>query len=141
MKGTLISWFALLTLALSSATERAVAQPLPTTPPPVSPYLNLLRRGASPALNYYDIVRPQVEFRNFSQQVQQQVTNNQQSIANLENNPNTLVTGHAAGFMTSSRYFMTRGAQGSSNRGISTGPINRPANSATSRGAPNVPYR
>jgi hypothetical protein len=37
----------------------------PTAPgyrPPVSPYLNILRPGGNPALNYYNLTRPQQQF-------------------------------------------------------------------------------
>jgi hypothetical protein len=38
--------------------------------PPVSPYLNILRTGAPPALNYYNIVQPQFQFGNQISQLQ-----------------------------------------------------------------------
>lgn len=37
--------------------------PYPGSTPTVSPYLNILGRG-NPAINYYGITRPQIEFRN-----------------------------------------------------------------------------
>ena len=36
----------------------------PRATPPVSPYLSLLNRDNSMAFNYYQLYRPQVEFRN-----------------------------------------------------------------------------
>lgn len=59
-----------LLLGLTSA---AGAQPpMRYTPPPAfSPYLNLNRAGASPAINYFGIVRPQIDFRNSIQGLQQ----------------------------------------------------------------------
>ncbi len=42
--------------------NRSVAQPT------VSPYINLLRRGNSTALNYYGLVRPEQEFRAANEQ-------------------------------------------------------------------------
>src|SRR6266849_4481527 len=42
-------------------------------PPGASPYLNLLRSGSSQAVNYYGLVRPQTDFRNSIQGLQQQV--------------------------------------------------------------------
>lgn len=42
----------------------------PTTRPTFSPYLNLLRRENSTLLNYYGLVRPEIEFRNANQQFQ-----------------------------------------------------------------------
>jgi hypothetical protein len=45
--------------------------------PPVSPYLNILRAGAPPGLNYYNIVQPQFQFGNQISQLQM----NQQQLA------------------------------------------------------------
>jgi hypothetical protein len=42
--------------------------------PTVSPYLNLNRGGTNPAINYYGIVRPQMQTQQNLQQVQQQLT-------------------------------------------------------------------
>src|SRR5262249_10483647 len=68
--------------------------------PVVSPYLNLARTG-DPAVNYYGLVRPQIAFNRAIQNI-----NN--DINYIESNPNLPVqTGHAAGFMTQGRYFMT----------------------------------
>ena len=49
--------------------------PAPAAPyrPPVSPYLNLLNRQTSPAVNYYGIVRPQVQFGQAIQQQQSEL--------------------------------------------------------------------
>ena len=55
----------------------------PVTQPAVSPYINLLRRDNPAYLNYYGLVRPEVEFRNSINLLQQQVTTNQQSITDL----------------------------------------------------------
>lgn len=59
-------------------TDQASGQPLaprrvgsPPPPPTVSPYLNLLRGGASPGVNYYGLVRPQQYFQNSIQGLQQ----------------------------------------------------------------------
>src|SRR5437016_1126676 len=57
---------------------------VPANRPPVSPYLNLLRPASPLYLNYYGLVRPQVEFRNTAQALQQEVTANRASIAGLE---------------------------------------------------------
>ena len=43
--------------------------------PSVSPYLNLLRRGSSPAINYYGLVRPAFDVQNNLNSLQQQVQN------------------------------------------------------------------
>ena len=73
----------------------------------VSPYLQLNRLGAPPALNYYNLVRPQFQFGNAIQQLGQQVITGQQDIANLETPTPLPPTGHAVGFQTHLRYFGT----------------------------------
>src|SRR4051794_19633319 len=60
------------------ASSTAWAQPGPRYTPPsarpaVSPYLNLTRTGTDPAINYYGIVRPQLEFNNSIQNLNRQV--------------------------------------------------------------------
>lgn len=100
-------------LVLGSGT--ALAQPAAGTyRPPVSPYLNLARPG-SPGINYYGLVRPQQEFRNGLQQLQQQ-SNNQPQVTGSQ--PEDLVTGHGSHYMNFSHYF---GGQG-----LATGNAIRP---------------
>src|SRR5262245_51148744 len=74
--------------------------------PPVSPYINLLRPGTNPAINYYGLVRPQVEFRNNILGLQQQVgaLDTQVGIdeAGMAAFP---TTGHPVAFMNYSHYF------------------------------------
>src|ERR1700678_234592 len=41
--------------------------------PAFSPYLNLNRGGTSAAINYYGLVRPQIDFQNSINNLQQQV--------------------------------------------------------------------
>ncbi len=50
----------------------------PYRQPAVSPYLNLLRNGGSVASNYYNLVRPQQEFRRGMQYNEQSINNLQQ---------------------------------------------------------------
>ena len=85
----------------------------PASRPGFSPYLNLLRRDVNPALSYYGLVRPEIQAANSIQQLQQQ----QNTIAGQlqEQNPANIAlpqTGHAAGFQTQSRFFMTKSARG-----------------------------
>ncbi len=64
---------AVVLLSLVS-TAQAQYRPVPQAPNPygprVSPYLNLLNRQTNPAINYYGIVRPQVQFNQAIQQQQ-----------------------------------------------------------------------
>jgi hypothetical protein len=83
----------------------------PYAKPVFSPYLNLLRGGASPAVNYYGIVRPEIEFRSGIQSLQQQVTAQANTIAADE--AATLPgTGHSTQFNNLSHYFYYQGAAG-----------------------------
>ena len=52
----------------------------PYARPTVSPYLNLLRPGASPAINYYGLVRPQQQFQSDIGQLDQQSSALQQGV-------------------------------------------------------------
>jgi hypothetical protein len=100
-----------LGLLAGSAAGPAMAQ-LPSSKPTVSPYLNLTRRGDPPAINYYNLVRPEISFRQSIQQLQQQTTTNQQAISTLEAGttaPALSPTGYPAGFQTHLRYFQNLG--------------------------------
>src|SRR5262245_7333705 len=76
--------------------------------PAVSPYLNLAR-GGNPAINYYGIVKPQVDFGRQIQMLQLQ----QQSLMptwglTLEDDltqPTTSITGHPSMFFNYGHYF------------------------------------
>src|SRR5947208_7910599 len=85
----------------------------PGRKPVVSPYINLLRSGTDPGINYYGIVRPEIAFRNSIQQVQEQQqqlvdANQQQTLATYMTLP---TTGHVSGFQTQAKYFQTKGGQ------------------------------
>ncbi len=103
----------LFALAVCCPPERAHAQYYqpprvnPVYRPPVSPYLNLLRRGSDPAVNYYGIVRPEIEFRSGIQSLQQQVsTVGQEVTAQDQQALNALPeTGHAVQFFNYSHYY------------------------------------
>jgi hypothetical protein len=91
-------------LGLFASTADAQPRVSPPNRPAVSPYLNLLRPGNSPGVNYYGLVRPQMEFRNNIQNLQQQVAENQSSIMGL-NNAVLPTTGHATSFLNTGGYF------------------------------------
>lgn len=83
----------------------------PTNPanrPAVSPYINLIRGGSTAGVNYYGLVRPEVDFRNAIQQNQQQIAANQQSISDIVVGPTA--TGHPARYMTHWGYFLNSGS-------------------------------
>ncbi len=76
--------------------------------PAVSPYVNLTRSGSPAGVNYYGLVRPQIEFSNSIQQLQQDVATNREAVLTTsEAEANLPTTGHATGFMTQAKYFNT----------------------------------
>ena len=141
MKRSFILWVASLGVLSALATGPASAQ-TPASRPPVSPYLNLLRRGASPGGNYYDLVRPQVDFRSSIQQLQQQVTGQQQAVAAAETTTELPATGHRTGFQSHTRYFLNNFSGGvGAGGGVSTGGTSfRPAAAAAGRPAATPSY-
>jgi hypothetical protein len=72
--------------------------------PTYSPYLNLTRRGGTAGQNYFGLVRPELDFRQNLQALNQQVTYNQQAIAEIGNQP-LPATGHTILFNNTSHYF------------------------------------
>jgi hypothetical protein len=78
--------------------------------PPVSPYLNLARRDVNPAINYYGLVRPQLEFRNAIQRLDNQLTADQQGVPGSDFSADVPVTGQRAQFQTQNKYFFNAGA-------------------------------
>jgi hypothetical protein len=87
-------------------------QTSPFSQPAVSPYLNL-SRGGNPALNYYNLVRPQQETQAAIQHLQQGQLTTTAAQASTEA---VLTTGHSARFMNYSHYFYSNlGTQGALN--------------------------
>jgi hypothetical protein len=74
-------------------------------PSRVSPYLNLLRAGTAPGVNYYGLVRPEFEFRRNIGQLQTQSLTQQQAITGLQTAPGAVTTGHQVGFQNHLGYF------------------------------------
>jgi hypothetical protein len=115
--GSLVGLTLTLVLILSGAANGQFPGPPqpgqnPALRPPVSPYINILRSGNSPAINYYGVVRPEVNFSGslFQLQTQQGLLANQQQ--DLVSYTAVAPTGHAAGFMTQSKYYMRMGSAG-----------------------------
>lgn len=100
----------LVAVAVVGVAGAGVGQP-PAPPrysPPFSPYLNLARPGTSPALNYYGLVRPQVEGRAAAQNLLSQVQQNAQGLTKLQQpgaGPVLGPTGFQVGYMTHLGYF------------------------------------
>jgi hypothetical protein len=94
---------------------------MPLPQPAVSPYLNLLRQGNSPAFNYLTLVRPELQTLKTLDQLNTQASQAAAAQAGTAASLNDITTGHAFGFMTQSRYFMTLG--GGSSSGRSSAPV------------------
>lgn len=115
MKHAYATWLAALGLAACYAGP-AQAQQLPRPQqnqfqrPAVSPYLNLARPG-NPGVNYYGLVRPQVDFNQQLQYLQQ----NQLGANNLvdelaaQDGYGYSFTGRSTAFGNLGRYFSTPG--------------------------------
>jgi hypothetical protein len=112
MKLFLSSSLAALAVVIGGIGSTATAQyqPAPVNPfqqSPVSPYINIVRRGAPPAVNYFNIVQPQLQFQSQIGQLQQQQAALAQTGGTLlENQP--LTTGHPIQFGNYSHYFGNR---------------------------------
>jgi hypothetical protein len=100
---------------------RVSAQPQPPVinRPTFSPYLNLLGGFGSPAINYYGLVRPQMQFMQQQAQIQQQLNMQTQAIqaqntaiANGLVDPLLPVTGRGATFGYYSHYYPTLASRG-----------------------------
>ncbi len=85
--------------------------------PVYSPYLNLFRRGGTTFQNYQDLVRPELNFYNGINTLNQQVSYNERVIASIGTQ---LVpdTGHTASFNNLSHYYGQRGSLGGSGGGV-----------------------
>jgi hypothetical protein len=115
MKRFTFAALAALALLPSSGVGRASAQvylpgqqPSPFQRPTFSPYLNMTR-GGNPAVNYFGLVRPQIQTAKSLQQLQQQNALPQMGPAfsplTDESAFSLPMTGHAATFFNFSRYF------------------------------------
>jgi hypothetical protein len=88
----------------------------------VSPYLNLVQRGFSPAITYYGIVRPQINLQNAVQGLQfQQLmgAGAPSSVASDQYTNGIPYSGHTSTFMNYSHYF--GGASGVGGTGLNLG--------------------
>jgi hypothetical protein len=97
------------------------AQQVTTPQPRLSPYLNILRGGATPAGNYLTLTRPEVSIRNSLQQVSQQAQSNTQQITGLEANA-LPATGHPFGFQNHLIYFNNLSGGGAAGAGGGVAP-------------------
>ena len=123
----------LMFIALSAGSVSAQPRPpVVNRPPAFSPYLNLLRGGVSPAVNYYGIVRPQQQFRQQAQVLEQQIYQNSMAVQSLgvtglaQQQPFLATTGHPVAFNNYGGYFNNLsggGAVGGGSPGILNSPL------------------
>jgi hypothetical protein len=112
----------LTSIVLEASPARAQ---FPTSPPrypspAVSPYLNLLRRGTIPGVNYYGLVRPEMEMRRNLQSLQRQVTQTQSNVDMMTvagASTGLPFTGKTASFMNTYGYFMNLSPAGGTGYG------------------------
>ncbi len=105
-------------LLASLAAGEASAQGYQAPRPLVSPYINLLRRGSDPGVNYYGIVRPLNDQNQFNQSVVDQHNQLRQQVLTQQSpnedaplaEPVYPTTGHPTGLLNYQRYFMNRGS-------------------------------
>ncbi|MCZ2344240.1 MAG: hypothetical protein LC104_20970 [Bacteroidales bacterium] len=84
MNRFIVSCIGIVSLAWVTPVLAQPQVPLVNRSPTFSPYLNLLRGGINPAINYYGMVRPQLAFQQQAFQLQQQVNQNAQSLQTLQ---------------------------------------------------------
>jgi hypothetical protein len=116
-----------------------VYQPNPLVRPAVSPYINLLRTGSSPGINYYGIVRPEVAFANSIYKLQGDQNALSGQGPDLASYTALPPTGHAAGFQTQGRYFMRVAAGPVSPSGAASRGNTRPPAGGTGTSGPAMP--
>src|SRR5262245_52854272 len=77
------------------------------TRPAVSPYINLVRPDASAGVNYYGIVRPELEFRGNIRQLQQRQAELGTELVSQQQPSALPPTGHPVQFGNEGNYFFT----------------------------------
>lgn len=80
--------------------------PFAPATPTYSPYLNLLRGGGTTVFNYYGLVRPEQQFRQAFQGLEQQIGDFQQ-LTTGTNQAGGIITGTRPRFMSTGGYFLS----------------------------------
>lgn len=111
-------WLAAAVIGVVACTSGRLSAQAPVVRPPgvaaptYSPYLNLLRNNSPAYINYYGLVRPEVDFRSSLYGLQQGVAANAAGVSNIDAATGLTLTGHPTSFMNTSHYFLNRGGQG-----------------------------
>jgi hypothetical protein len=97
--------------------------------------LNLTRPGTNPAIHYYGLVRPEMQFRRSIQNLQNSLAGTQQTLGAMQAEMGTVSgTGHPIQFLNYGGYFMNYGPSAGT-----TGFMNYGLRSGTAAGAPPIP--
>lgn len=96
--------------------------------PAISPYLNLNRAGTTAGINYYGLVRPQLDTNRSLQQLQQQYAFGQNGMQTNDTVSVLSNTGHSVRFMNTGSYFSSipNGRTGTGTGGQNTQSFIRP---------------
>jgi hypothetical protein len=118
----LLALCCVLGLAPAASAQQGLGTLGQYSPPPglsrpiLSPYMNMTRPGTNPAINYYGLVRPQIDTNQNLSQLQQQFQQldtgiNQGMTTGAPQAGSMLTTGHPVVFMNYGTYFplFTRG--------------------------------
>ena len=94
----------------SSPLSRQMVSPYANRPAAVTPYVNLI--GRNPVINYFGIVRPELEMRSFQQQQSQAIQTLGRQLQGAEPKApdqwSLPKTGHRSYFMNFSHYYPSR---------------------------------
>jgi hypothetical protein len=105
-----IASLSILGLAAMGPVQAQVLSPVAN--PVLSPYLNLNRAGSSLSNNYYNLVRPQLQYNAAISSLEQQVQANR--VAQTAAEPQgPVTTGHPVSFLNYRRYFLNFGTSSS----------------------------
>lgn len=121
----------LFTLAFAAGTASAqppAPRPLGSPPPPpgLSPYLNLLRGGASAGVNYQGLVKPQLYFQGAIQNLQSQAAAANSPVSAPQSEGELPGTGIPVQFQNHLAYFQNAGTMIGGGAGQGQGAIGRP---------------
>jgi hypothetical protein len=117
--------------------------PFQPATPTYSPYLNLLRGGGTTVFNYYGLVRPEQQFRQSFQGLEQQFGDLQQ-LSTGNNQASGIFTGNRARFLSTGGYFMSNNTGGGGGGGggggafVLTTPIQSPLTQSIQITNPNL---
>ncbi|MBI1901909.1 MAG: hypothetical protein HYS13_12465 [Planctomycetia bacterium] len=126
LSGKKLALVLLVVIAGLGSTDAALAQGgrsryEPPRRPPVSPYLNLLRSNEDPAVNYYALVRPEIELRKSIERQAREIHDLQRFGGAAPGGARVLTTGHESYFLNLRSYFgSVSGAAGGRTIGVTS---------------------